>query len=102
MKLSCNVKVYVFQMQIKHCYWILHRTRTCHASGWLTTSLRRKVSFIPSDKRENEELLATIRMREKDLKCLDREIEGEEKQRRSDVPSFSMDDMVMDYSRISR
>ncbi len=64
--------------------------------------LRRKVS-LSSDKRENEELLATIRLREEDLKRLDREIEGEEKQRRSDdFPHFSMDNMVMDYSRISR
>ncbi|PBK61885.1 hypothetical protein ARMSODRAFT_616329 [Armillaria solidipes] len=65
--------------------------------------LRRKVSSLPSDEKENEELLATIRMREEDLIRLDREIEGEEKRRRSDDPThFSMDDMVMDYSRISR
>ncbi|KAK0232697.1 hypothetical protein IW262DRAFT_16536 [Armillaria fumosa] len=64
--------------------------------------LRRKVSSLPSDKRENEELLSTIRMREEDLKRLDREIEGEEKQRQSDdFPHFSTDNMVMDYSRIS-
>lgn len=65
--------------------------------------LRRKVSSLPSDKRETEELLATIRMREEHLKRLDREIEGEEKQQRSDdFPHFSTDNMMMDYSRISR
>ncbi|KAK0440770.1 hypothetical protein EV421DRAFT_762720 [Armillaria borealis] len=65
--------------------------------------LRRKVSSLPSDEKENEELSTTIRMREEDLMRLDREIEGEEKRRRSDDPThFSMDDMVMDYSRISR
>ncbi|SJL10604.1 uncharacterized protein ARMOST_13994 [Armillaria ostoyae] len=64
--------------------------------------LIRKVSSLPSDEKENEELLITIRMREEDLKRLDREIEGEEKQRRSDDrPHCSMDYMVMDYSRIS-
>ncbi|PBK89220.1 hypothetical protein ARMGADRAFT_1083764 [Armillaria gallica] len=64
--------------------------------------LRRKVS-LSSDKRENEELLATIHLREEDLKRLDREIEGEEKQRQSDdFLHFSMGNIVTDYSRISR
>lgn len=65
--------------------------------------LRRKVTSLPSDKGENEELLATIRMREENLKRLNREIEGEARQRQSDsFPPFSRDDMVTDYSRISR
>ncbi|KAK0245224.1 hypothetical protein EDD85DRAFT_10807 [Armillaria nabsnona] len=64
--------------------------------------LRRKIS-LSSDKRENEELLATIRLREEDLKRFDREMESEGKQRQSDdFPHFSMDDIVMDYSRTSR
>ncbi|KAK0197934.1 hypothetical protein F5146DRAFT_64621 [Armillaria mellea] len=63
--------------------------------------LRRKVTSLPSDKGENEELLATIRMREEYLKRLNREIEGAETQPDS-FPPFSMDDMVTDYSRISR
>ncbi|KAG7450901.1 uncharacterized protein BT62DRAFT_543091 [Guyanagaster necrorhizus] len=65
--------------------------------------LKRKISSLPSDREQNEELLATIRMREEDVMRMDREIEEEWKKRRSsDILRFSMDDVDMDYSRTSR
>ncbi|KAK0207878.1 hypothetical protein DFS33DRAFT_1299794 [Desarmillaria ectypa] len=66
--------------------------------------LRRKVSSLPSDMKENEELLTTIHMREENVKRLEREInEGERERRQSDdIPHFSMDDMAMDYNRTLR